>query len=179
MNLLGDPEMPIYTKAPMEFDGLDINFINDEQLYFGFANNNPEFSYYDLCIMSIDDQGASYYSTLHNIANGDILTLPIGHDYSICATQPGFKPFIVNIYRSGFVQNDIIANESIVWSNEAWIGKNVTTTKPQGSVVVEKDQMTIKTPNGVTIKNNFTLKEGASLIIDPNINNIYHDPEDQ
>lgn len=43
-----------------------------------------------------------------------------------------------------------------------------------GPVVVEKNQMTIKAPNGVTIKNNFTLKKGASLVIDPTIQYISH-----
>lgn len=179
LNLLGDPEMPIYTKAPMEFDGLDINLINDNLLYFGFNTYNQEFSYFDICIMSLEDNGVSYYSIIHHVADGTTLDLPPGHDYSICATQPGFKPFIVNIYRRGFVQNDTIANESIVWSNQAMIGRDVTTAKPQGPVVVEKDKMTIKATNGVTIKNSFTLKKGASLVIDPTIQYIIHDPVEQ
>lgn len=174
LNLLGDPEMPIYTKAPMEFEGLDINIINDEQLYFGFANDNNDFSYFDICIMSLEDNGESFYTIIPHVAIGTVLNLPPGHDYSVCATQPGFKPFLLNVYRRGFVQNDTIANESLVWSNQAMIGRDVTTTKPQGPVVVEKDQMTIKAPNGVTIKNNFTLKKGASLVIDPTIQYISH-----
>jgi len=179
-NLLGDPEMPIYTKDPMEFDGLDIAFMNNGQLHFGFASQNQDFSYFDICVMSIDDNGESLYEIFEDIdGNGVTLNLPVGHDYSICATQPRFKPYILNVYRSGYVQNDTIANESIVWSDQAMIGRDVTTTKPQGPVVVEKDQMTIKAPQGVTIKNNFTLKKGATLVIDPTIQYIWHDPEEQ
>lgn len=48
-----------------------------------------------------------------------------------------------------------------------------------GPVVVEKNQMTIKAPNGVTLKNNFTLKKGASLVIDPTIQHIIHAPVEQ
>lgn len=70
-------------------------------------------------------------------------------------------------------------NLPIVWSNQAMIGRNVTTTKPQGPVIVEKDQMTIKAPNGVTLKNNFSLKKGASLVIDPTIQHIIHAPVEQ
>ena len=81
--------------------------------------------------------------------------------------------------RRGFVQNDTIANESIVWSDGAMIGSDVTTAKPQGHVFVEKEQMTIKAPHGVTIKNNFTLKKGATLVIDPTIQHIYHQAEEQ
>lgn len=176
MNFLGDPEMPIYTKAPMEFDGLDIHLINDEQLTFGFNTYNQEFSFFDICVMSLEDNGASIYYIIPHVANGTTLDLPPGHDYSVCATQPGFKPYLLNVYRRGFVQNDTIANESLVWSNQAVIGRDVTTTKPQGPVFVEKDQMTIKAPNGATIKNNFTLKKGASLVIDPTIQYIIHDP---
>ncbi len=55
----------------------------------------------------------------------------------------------------------------------------VTTAKPQGHVFVEKEQMTIKAPQGVTIKNNFTLKKGATLVIDPTIQHIYHQAEEQ
>lgn len=178
MNPLGDPEMIIYTKPLIEFEGLDIEILNDSTLYFGFATNNLDFLPFDICIMSTDDNGESIYSIERQVANGTNITLPSGHDYSICATQPGFAPYILNVYRRGYVQNDTIANESIVWSNQAMIGRDIS-TEPQGPVIVEKGQMTIKAPQGTTIKNDFTLKKGATLIIDPAIQYIFHSPEEQ
>ena len=72
-----------------------------------------------------------------------------------------------------------MANVSFVWSDQVIIGRDVTEAKPQGHVVVEKDQMTIKAPQGTTIQNSFTLKKGATLVIDPTIQYIYHEVEEQ
>lgn len=178
MNPLGDPEMPVFKIRPREFYYRHLTFDEEDGLKIGFTIEAPT----KICIMSLEDQGLSYYETVE-IGYNQYPTygycfdsLPPNHDYSICFTSPGYKPYIINLYNSGTIQNDSIANDAILWSNQAMIGRDVTTTKPQGPVVVEEGDIFIKAPQGTTIKNNFTLKKGATLTIDPSISEHCDDP---
>lgn len=173
LNLLGDPEMPIYKSQPREFYYRDLTFFENEGFTINFSEEVPT----KMCIMSLNDNGQSYYyieEFEYNHFTGYCFdSLPQGLDYSICFTSPGYKPYILNLYNSGTIQNDTIANDAVVWSNQAMIGRDVTTNKPRGPVVVEKGDVFIKAPQGTTIKNNFSLKKGATLIIDPNITEVF------
>lgn len=178
LNPLGDPEMPIYKEQPQDFYYKDFYFENDSVLYLNFTDYPEEC---DLCIMSLDDNGASYYSnetvSFGTLAiDGITLNLPSTHNYSLCFTQAGYKPYVLNLYRNGYVQNDTIANDAIVLSNQVQIGRDVTTAQPIGPVSVEQGQLVIRAPQGATIKNNFTLKKGASLTIDSTIEAITNVP---
>lgn len=51
------------------------------------------------------------------------------------------------------------------FSNQTIAGSNVTTTKPNGLVEINKGKTKIKGTNGVTISNSFEVKAGASLEI--------------
>ncbi len=180
LNPLGDPEMPIYIEQPKEFYYKDFYFENDSVLYLNFTDYPDECN---LCIMSLDDNGASYYSnetvSFGTLAiDGITLNLPSTHNYSLCFTQAGYKPYVLNLYRNGYVQNDTIANDAIVLSNQVQIGSNVTTAQPIGPVSVEQGRLVIRAPQGTTIKNNFTLKKGASLTIDSTIEAITNVPEE-
>ena len=178
MNLLGDPEMPIYTSAPQSMYYRDLYFENDTSLFVNFA----EMGACKVCIMSLDDNGSSYYQVgdcfLGNgSTDGLHLNLPPDNNYSICITKPNFKPYILNLYRTGFVQHDTIANDAVALSYNASIGRNVTPLKPSGPVSVEKGDMIIRAKGGVTISDSFKVKEGATLTIDPNFIELFDDPD--
>ncbi len=133
-----------------------------------------------VCIMSLNDCGESYYQIddinipYYSDHGLNLSTLPQDLDYSICFTRPGYVPYILNLYNnSGTIQNDTIANDAVLWSNQAKVGYDVDPNKESGPVVVEKGDVFIKAPQGTTIKNHFTLKKGATLTIDPNITEVF------
>ena len=82
-------------------------------------------------------------------------------------TRKGFKPYVINILRGPYVQNETFVDKTFVISDGVLIGSDVTDQKPQGPVVIESNSFNIFSPNGVTIKNNFEVKPGATLTIDP------------
>lgn len=181
MNLLGDPEMPIYTGAPKKLYYKDIYFDENEGcLFVDFLEEIPT----KVCIMSLHDNGNSFYLVddfigEHYSNYGYKLDfLQPDKDYTLCFTRSGYKPYILNVYNSGIVQNDSIANDAVVWSNNVYVGSDVTTQRTYGPVIVENGDMVIKARGGAIIKNDFTLKKGATLTIDPNFIDLNDIPEE-
>ena len=169
INLLGDPEMPIYIKEPKEI--LKFAYYESDVLHIEISDD----AYYDqetrdklrVCVMSLGDGGHSYYWTqnLGHIRSDWIEIPPI--DCSVCITQPGFKPKVFNILRSGYLQNEILEGETYCISNTLTAGRDVTNLKPQGNVVIKNGSAKFFSPNGTTIQNYFEVQKGATLIIDP------------
>lgn len=178
MNLLGDPEMHIFKTRPHELEYRDLYFDESGTFNVNFTHETPT----RICIMSIDDNGENTYEIIDFEINqypgdGYAFDLSHDHDYSICFTRPGFKPYIINLYYTGTIQNDIIANDTVLWSDQAKVGYDVDSNKANGPVVIEKGDVFIKAPQGTTIKSHFTLKKGATLTIDPSISEFSDDPD--
>ena len=164
INPLGDPEMPIYKERPKDLGVYGVYYLSGGELLFDYptdSNPNP----INACVMSLDDMGESYYEIISDIYNDSIILPTI--NCSICLTRKGFKPYVINILRGPYVQNETFADKTFVISDGVLIGSDVTDQKPQGPVVIESNSFNIFSPNGVTIKNNFEVKPGATLTIDP------------
>ena len=99
-------------------------------------------------------------------ASSDWIEIP-PIDCSVCITQPGFKPKVFNILRSGYLQNEILEGETYCISNTLTAGRDVTNLKPQGNVVIKNGSAKFFSPNGTTIQNYFEVQKGATLTIDP------------
>lgn len=168
MNPIGDPEMPIFTDSPQTFQPHNI-YQNDDGTFYINVYPTAE----RVCIMSLDDSGESYYSIETWAGSSADINLPDGHDYSICFTKSGYKPYILNVYKAGIIQNDTIANDAVVISDYVQIGRNVTSSRPYGDVLLKRGEMSIMSPQGAYIKNNFQVEKGAKLTIDPSMQEIY------
>ena len=164
INPLGDPEMPIYKERPKDLGVYGVYYLSGGELLFDYpidSNPNP----INACVMSLDDMGESYYEIIPDIYHNSIILPTI--NCSICLTRKGFKPYVINILRGPYVQNETFADKTFVISDGVLIGSDVTDQKPQGPVVIESNSFNIFSPNGVTIKNNFEVKPDATLTIDP------------
>lgn len=164
INPLGDPEMPIYKERPKDLGVYGVYYLSGDELLFNYptdSNPNP----INACVMSLDDMGESYYEIISDVYHDSIILPTI--NCSICLTRKGFKPYVINILRGPYVQNETFADKTFVISDGVLIGSDVTDQKPQGPVVIESNSFNIFSPNGVTIKNNFEVKPGATLTIDP------------
>lgn len=64
---------------------------------------------------------------------------------TICIDRHNCIPYIVEVKRSDFIQNETIDDNRIyVNSSVLKIGNNVTTTKPVGDVIINGANITIK-----------------------------------
>ena len=112
--------------------------------------------------MSTSDGGASYYQ-VHNLVSMAQFEQPT-MDCSICVTKPGYVPYIMEYKDTIYIQNESLNGNNTFSARNVFIGRDVTTTKPQGPVEIESGSTIIKAKN-VTIKNNFEVTFGAELNI--------------
>ncbi len=156
LNPVGDPEMPVFLHVPMRFDNLSISFSN------GTLNVNTGESDCTICVSSASDSGESYYE----VQNGTIASFSSVLDgYTVCITKPGFIPFVATCSNVAYIQNESIDGNYNVVSGYVYVGSDVTTSKPQGEVVIQSGNVEIHGMDGVTIKNDFQVQTGATLKI--------------
>ena len=79
--------------------------------------------------------------------------------------KPGYAPYLTTIYRLPYIQNETITSDVTEVSENVWIGSDVTTSLPQGPVIIESGKTTIQVDDSVTIKNNFEVQHGAEFEI--------------
>ncbi|MBQ6062053.1 MAG: hypothetical protein IJK87_00295 [Prevotella sp.] len=159
-NACGDPEMPIYTEIPNTFSQCSININGDSiDIHVGVDSAN-------VCIMSYNDLGASFYEVLKDTSDISI-TRNIPDSICVCITKQGYVPLIHKYIRGDllYIQNEVIeANNSYI-SKQVQIGNNVTNILETGDVTVRNGKSTIKAKESVFIKNGFEVKRGAEFEI--------------
>lgn len=159
LNPIGDPEMPIFTSVPQTFTNVTISFTN------GTLNVNSGVSDCKICVSSANDMGDSYF----DVRNGTSASYSnLTDENYICITKKGYIPYFAKCGNTVYMQDESINRDYAVFSNQIIAGSNVTTTKPNGPVEINKGKTTIKGTNGVTINNSFEVKAGASLEIKTN-----------
>ncbi len=156
LNPIGDPEMPIYIDVPQDF----------EESYFSYSNGIISIGLNEddcnVCFASLDDIDDYYecYSCSGGLAQNII---EAGSACSVCITKPNFVPYWLICGNGLKIQNEYIYGKLHILSDEVTVGSNVTLSKPQGPVTIEKGDLEIKGVNGVTFKNDFEVKKGATL----------------
>lgn len=161
MNILGDPEMPVYISTPQKQNNITCDFSN------GTLTVQTPYTPGDLgyiCIMSLNNNGASYYFR-SSIAYNQTYNLPSG-SYSVCITHPGCIPYVKYVGNNVYIQNRTLSGDNEVAAKNVFVGRNVLTSIPQGPVTIINGQTKVKATNGVTLKNNFEVKEDAEFSIE-------------
>ena len=88
-------------------------------------------------------------------------------DFSVCVTKPGNIPIVYYVLHNGFIQNEILTENTICTANNVLIGSDVTNLTSQGPVVISKGHTSVIAPKGAIVKNHFEVKKGATLNICP------------
>ena len=168
MNMLGDPETPIFIHYPQTVENIYIWYSPGSSGSQGALEMEPyepygtnEANHYTVCFMSLYDKGESYYIP-NAIANGG------GEAYdecTVCITRPGYIPYMGLYGDIIHLQNETIKGDRHLFAQKAFIGKSVTTKKDQGPVSIEKGKTTIEANKEVTIPNGFDVKLGAEFEI--------------
>ena len=160
INPLGDPELPIYTKVPQDFPNADIVYNQGQgTLYIDF---NENVGYCLICTSSRYDCGQSFYATSEYSEQ-----MPLSQQglYDICISKDGYLPKTFTFCNTPYIQNDSFENDVKIYSESINIGSNVTSSRPEGAVIIEKGETEIMLRNGVNIKNDFEVKRGAEFEI--------------
>ena len=160
INMLGDPEMPLYMSYPQQLDSITIDNFHDDFIDIYAGNSNST-----IHIMSKNDMGESFYE--HH-QESVVLRTGFNIDRTICITKPGYIPYVASFGNNTYIQNETIIFNQDVFSDRTFIGKDVTNQRPQGPVTLERGKLIINSPQ-VTIMNCFEVKKGAELEI--NVNN--------
>lgn len=156
LNLIGDPEMSVYLDVPRRFDNLSISLSN------GTLSVNTGENDCTICVSSASGSSGSHYE----VQNGATATFSSVLDgYTVCITKPGFIPFVATCCSTAYIQNEIVTGNYNVVSEYVYAGSDVTTSIPQGEVVIQSGNVEIHGKNGVTIKNDFEVHEGSTLKI--------------
>ena len=159
LNPLGDPEMPIYKKKPSAFTNVDVHKNNNQ------ITITTNIDSCDVCVMSFNDDGESYYNVIRDINSCVFNNVP--SSVSACVMKNGYTPSLYYINdNETIIQNKIISSNDTYISDSIKIGKNVSNNIEEGPVSVDKGTTTIKASNGVLIKNNFEVKRGAKFNIE-------------
>jgi hypothetical protein len=137
-NLIGCPEMPVWTQTPMQFDNPTVQEYGYDQLIItpGIIDATPgDFSAL-VTVMSALDNGNSYYEIRGTYGNTPITFSGIVKPYYVTITRKNYIPYIQNP-TTVFIQNQSFNNITTYLKCETIsAGNNVTSTIQQGPVSI-------------------------------------------
>ena len=156
LNLMGDPEMPIYLSKPKSFQNVSIQFVNDS-IYVDAGTSG-----FDICFINKND--STDYYIARDIADSVAVFSRINGVFDVCITKPGYVPY-TTICDETFIQNITLVGTKTYETGYALIGSDVTNKVAQGAVVVNNGSTTIKASRGATITKNFEVELGTEYTI--------------
>lgn len=162
LNILGDPEMPVYKDIPSTIPNVSVYF-DGSNLSCTSGVERPM-----LCLMSKYDDGNSfyYYNYGHGSPNvSDNVFHQMFGEYSFCLTKKGYLPTLAVIGNTVHLQNETLSGKNNVIAYHVQIGSNVTNQTSAGAVTIENGSTVITTHNDATITGEFEVKLGAEVEI--------------
>lgn len=156
LNLMGDPEMPVYLSKPKYFQNADIQFVNDS-IYVDSGEDD-----YDICFINQSDP-TDYY-TARDIETSSAVFGRKNGAFDACITKPGYIP-ITMVCDKTYLQNRTLTGSKTYATSNVMIGSDVTNIVSQGSVTINSGSTIVKASEGVTITKDFEVKNGAEFMI--------------
>lgn len=156
LNLMGDPEMPVYLSKPKYFQNVNIQFVNDN-IYV-----NVDTCGFDICFINQNDPTEYYIA--RDIADSVAVFNRINGVFDVCITKPGYVPYTTTCDNT-YLQNITLTGTKTYETGNTMIGSNVTNKVAQGPVVVYSGSTTVKANQSATITKDFEVKTGAEFTI--------------
>lgn len=138
LNAIGDPETPIYTTTPLEFNGVST------KLEKGILTISiPGMQGYNVTIFKED---GSFRRTLYNcpstvVTGGlpylyDYILAANNNEFTICITKQNYKPYYATVLLDIYIQNQTINDNRYYMGNDIYIGEDVNDSEPTGPVII-------------------------------------------
>lgn len=155
INAVGDPEMPIFTSKPQNFDNVKIYRSSNNTTYVDSGIEGCR-----ICVMSENDNGNSFYKVYENVRTVSLDNLPVS--CSICITKQGYIPCQYRIY---LLQNETLEGTNTYSYDEVRIGSSLTSAKVSGPVTIKSGITEIKASTviidaGTRIEKNAVFRAG-------------------
>lgn len=172
LNLLGDPELNIYTDSVQILEeGEDFRLWISENLLRVMTMDSYGLT---VSLTSKSDNGNFYSKVLKGHNNSSAGTLYYDFeipqslsikDLQLCLIKQNHIPVLIKEFNDTYVQNITYTGNQTITGKNIYIGKDVTRTKAEGPVVIQSGNTIFDAVNSVTIKNGFECKKGAILEI--------------
>lgn len=156
LNLMGDPEMPVYLSKPNYFQNADIQFVNDS-IYVDSGEDD-----YDICFVNQSDP-TDYYIARDIETSSAVFGRKNGA-FDSCITKPGYVP-ITMVCDKTYLQNKTLTGSKTYSTSNVMIGSDVTNIVSQGPVTINSGSTIVRASEGVTITKDFEVKNGAEFMI--------------
>lgn len=157
MNLLGDPEMPVFLSRPMQMENVAISSHN------GCITVTTGLDSCRICVQGITSGADSLYFVADDVS-GISENLPMT-SFSVCVTKPGYIPYVYTYGANVYLQNKTISGNGMLAGTRVEAGSDVTPLEQTGPVVIERGSTKLHGTEEVLLKNDFTVKKGATLEI--------------
>ncbi len=164
LNLMGDPNLTIYTDSLQRIKGVEWTFMANHLVIKTDSHGCTAI------LSSKNDNGNSFFEIQTcNTSSAPVsydfyITSPL-EDYQLCLTAPNHIPILIQDLDNTYIQNSTYRGTNNITGNNIFIGSNVTPIKEEGPVVIESGSVVFDATNSVTIKNNFECQLGATLTI--------------
>ena len=155
-NLLGCPEMEMWTDIPVRFNLASVseNGSNVTVNTGGVAGST-------ICVMSALDNGSSYFQKIENVSSGTFTN--VVKPYLVTITKHNYIPYLKNPDNIYF-QNESINSNNYIYGVNFYAGNNVTTSKPNGAVIIKNgSNVVFDADNEVDLEGGFSVELGASF----------------
>ena len=156
LNLMGDPEMPIYMSKPKCFQNVNIQFVNDS-IYVDVGAGDFDISF-------INKNDSTDYYIARDIADSVAVFSRINGTFDVCTTKPDYIPYTTTCVDT-YLQNLTLTGMKTYETGYAMIGSEVTDKVALGPVVINSGSTTVKASQGVTITKDFEVIPGAEFTI--------------
>lgn len=156
LNLMGDPEMPVYLNKPKYFQNVSVQVVNDS-IYVNAGTGD-----FDICFINQDD--STDYYIARDVSDSIAVFNRLNGVFDVCITKPGYVPYFI-VCGDTYLQNISLSGAKYYVSKKAMIGSNVTDKVEQGPVLINNGSTTIKAEQDVTITKDFEVRQGAIFTI--------------
>lgn len=162
-NLTGCPEMEIWTAIPNTFNNVQITESGGT-----ITVNTGGVDSCRICIMNPLDGGATLYEVRNYVSSATFTNVVT--PYIVTITKHNYIPYLQAL-PDEYIQNETFNTSQIRIGGNIYAGKNVTTQKPQGDVIIRNGAtLKLKAQNNVYLENGFKVENGGILEINTNTN---------
>ena len=154
LNPIGDPTMEIFTETPQKFSQPTIT-TNGTSVTVS-TGGVPG------CTIAVTsmDYGNSYFQVVENISSHTFTNVET--PYCVTITKHNYVPYTYP--EDVYIQNQVIEKDYYIQGRNIYVGNSVTTSKPQGDVVIKKDAHVIFDATGeVVFDNGFECEAGSTF----------------
>lgn len=162
MDLMGDPEMPVYTTSPQKISNITISQAPNSNYVHIDPGTYGTFTY----CKYVKQNGYEDYYTKEFYRDVDLPNVN-NAQCNICITSPNCIPYQAIYGVSVQLQGLTFEGDNHVHAvYDTTIGSNLSNLYSSGPVVVKEGSLCIPKVNGVTITDNFEVNLGAEFTIE-------------